>query len=61
LGLADQYADDILLLSEGRSLVQGGPAEVLTPERLEEVYGMKALRGETGLTLAPLPDAAPQT
>jgi iron complex transport system ATP-binding protein len=39
LTLAAQYADRVLLLSEGRIVADGSPAEVLTEEALAEHYG----------------------
>lgn len=44
LNLAAAYADDVLLLREGRT-VAGGPAtEVLTPEPLSECFGVRVER-----------------
>jgi len=40
LNLAALYADRLALLGEGRLLAVGPPTEVLTPERLTEVYGV---------------------
>jgi len=40
LNLAALYADRLALLSNGRLLAVGPPAEVLTSERLTEVYGV---------------------
>ncbi|QTX05803.1 heme ABC transporter ATP-binding protein [Agromyces archimandritae] len=39
LNVAAAYADDITLLRRGRVVATGSPAEVLTAERIEEVYG----------------------
>ena len=39
LNLAARFADQMLLLSEGRVAAQGSPAEVLREEVLGEVYG----------------------
>ncbi|GLU88563.1 MULTISPECIES: heme ABC transporter ATP-binding protein [Agromyces] len=39
LNLAAAYADDITLLRGGRVVATGAPAEVLTAERIEAVYG----------------------
>ncbi|MFC9560539.1 heme ABC transporter ATP-binding protein [Agromyces sp. NPDC056965] len=39
LNLAAAYADDITLLRLGRVVATGAPAEVLTAERIEAVYG----------------------
>jgi iron complex transport system ATP-binding protein len=49
LNLAARFADRVALLAETRLVAQGTPAEVLTPARLAEVYGVEA---------AVLPDAA---
>jgi iron complex transport system ATP-binding protein len=40
LNLAALHADRLALLSEGRVVALGDPAEVLTPERLTQVYGV---------------------
>jgi iron complex transport system ATP-binding protein len=39
LNLAAAYADRIALLANGRLVATGSAAEVLTPERIESVYG----------------------
>ncbi|MFF2388211.1 heme ABC transporter ATP-binding protein [Agromyces sp. NPDC058104] len=39
LNLAAAYADDVTLLDRGRVVTTGAPAEVLTAERIEAVYG----------------------
>lgn len=38
LNLASCYADDVVLLHHGRMIAQGLPEEVMTDERLSEVY-----------------------
>lgn len=38
LGLAAAYADTVVVLAEGRVVAQGKPREVLTADRLSEVY-----------------------
>jgi len=38
LSLAAAYADDLAMLHHGRLVAHGSPAEVLTAERVEEVY-----------------------
>ncbi len=40
LSLAGAYADRLALISEGRLEAVGAPAEVLTEERVERVYGL---------------------
>ena len=41
LTLAGQYADRLLLLDEGRVVIDGTPAEVLTEEHLAAYYGAR--------------------
>ncbi len=41
LSLASAYADRLALIAEGRLEAIGSPAEVLTEERIERVYGLK--------------------
>lgn len=40
LTLAAAYADRVALLVEGRLVAEGTPREVITPERLSDVYGV---------------------
>ena len=40
LNLAAQFADKLVLLSEGKIAAMGTPAEVLKPDLLEQVYGL---------------------
>ena len=40
LTLAAQYCDRIVVLSAGRIVAEGPPAEVLTAELVREVYGV---------------------
>lgn len=42
LNLAAMYCQRLYLLEEGRVAAQGTPEEVLTPERIGTVYGVKA-------------------
>ena len=42
LVLAGRFADRIVLLDEGRVVASGEPAQVLTPERIGEVYGVES-------------------
>lgn len=41
LNLAARFADEIVLLNEGRVVANGTPAEVLTAERIEAVFAVK--------------------
>ncbi len=46
LNLAARYCDSVLLLDGGRVAASGTPSEVLTPEVLEPVYGVRVHRTE---------------
>ncbi|MGB1580497.1 MAG: ABC transporter ATP-binding protein [Nevskiales bacterium] len=46
LGLAARYCDRLCLLAEGRVIAQGMPGEVLSPEPLQQAYGIRAWYGE---------------
>ena len=39
LTLAGQFCHRLLMLHKGRVVAEGSPREVLTPERLRQVYG----------------------
>ena len=41
INLALQYADSVLLIREGKIIADGLPAEVITPENLFHLYGLK--------------------
>lgn len=41
LNLAGRYADRVLVFSQSRLVADGTPEEVLTPERIQEVYGQR--------------------
>ncbi len=51
LNLAAAYADRILMLSRGRAVALGTPADVLRPDLIEQVFGV-------AVALAEHPDAA---
>ncbi len=42
LNLCLQYADQVLILNEGKEARMGKPAEIITPEQIEEVFKVKA-------------------
>ena len=46
LGLAARFADTILVLSEGRLVSQGAPAEALSEQVMAEVFRIRAYRAE---------------
>jgi iron complex transport system ATP-binding protein len=62
LRLAARFCDRILLLSEGHIAADGSPAEVFTPFRLADVFGVEVAVGRepaTGaLTVVPLRPAS---
>jgi iron complex transport system ATP-binding protein len=45
LALAARFCRRLVLLDKGRIAAEGPPAEVLTPERLADVYRVEAVRG----------------
>ena len=46
LGLAARFADTVLVLSEGRLVTQGAPAEALSEKIMAEVFRISAYRAE---------------
>ncbi|UOY03796.1 ABC transporter ATP-binding protein [Blastococcus sp. PRF04-17] len=56
LTLAGQYADRLALLSEGRVVAEGPPAEVITAESLSSHYGARArvVQGPSGPAVLPI-------
>ncbi len=46
LNLASEFADEILLLKNGRTAAKGAPPEVLTEANLQAVFGVKVLLDE---------------
>jgi iron complex transport system ATP-binding protein len=54
LNLAGGSADRIVALSDGRVVADGPPREVLTAERVSQVWGVPVWRGENGATGAPV-------
>lgn len=47
LNLAESYADEVILLHQGQLKAMGTPEQVLTPERIWEVFGVRAERLHT--------------
>lgn len=64
LALASAVADRVVVVSEGRTVATGAPAEVLTRERLAETWGadarLTAEEGRTALQVAWLPEGSSQ-
>jgi len=60
LNLASMYADQLLLLKEGRRISSGSPLEVLTYEQLEQAYGCALLVDESPLGKVPRVNLVPQ-
>jgi len=55
LTLAARWCDRVVMLKEGQVAAEGSPGEVMTPERLADIYGVTAhfARDKEGLILAP--------
>jgi iron complex transport system ATP-binding protein len=53
LNLAAEFADYILLVKDGRTLASGSPDEVLTPELLGVIFGIRILVDAHPVTGAP--------
>jgi iron complex transport system ATP-binding protein len=45
LNLAARFSDDLLLMKDGRAVAQGSPIELITQDRIREVYGVEAVVG----------------
>ncbi len=41
INIALRHAEHVLMLKQGKLIAQGEPAEVITPESLAEVYGVR--------------------
>ena len=62
LGLAARWCSRLVLVARGRVVAEGPPAEVLTPERLRDIYGVTAFLAEANGAPVILPlDLARQT
>jgi len=53
LNLAAEFANHVLLMKDGRAIALGSPREVLTPERLIDVFGLRVLVDAHPITGAP--------
>ena len=53
LNLAAEFADEILLLKQGRALALGAPRQVLTPQLLHELFGLEVIVDAHPITDAP--------
>lgn len=55
LNLAARYCDELVLISGGRIQVSGKPEEVITPENINTVYGIKVIvrKDAGGLSVLP--------
>jgi len=60
LNLAGAACDRVVVMDRGRVVAEGRPAEVLTAERIREVWGVPVWRGENAASGAPvvLPELA---
>jgi len=47
LNLAARFSDQILMMSDGRIVAHGSPAEVLTPDRITQVFGVQPTMVQT--------------
>jgi iron complex transport system ATP-binding protein len=54
LNLAAQACRRLVVLAGGRVVAEGAPAEVLSAERVGEIYGVPVWRGENGATGTPV-------
>ena len=56
LGLAARFCTRLVMLHAGRVVADGPPAEVLTAERLREVYGIESFiaSADGALVIQPL-------
>ena len=54
LNLAAASCDRLVVLSRGRVVAEGAPTDVLSAERVREVWGVPVWRGQNGATGAPV-------
>jgi len=55
LGLAARFADTVLVLSEGRLVAQGAPADALSEKIMADVFRVSAYRAEHGSEVVIVP------
>ena len=60
LNLAATFASRILLIQEGKDIVSGTPAEIMTPENLQQAYGCRMHIDTHPLTGAPRISLVPE-
>ena len=59
LNMAALYCDRLYVMKQGRILMEGTPEQVLTPEKIYEVYGVRStvlknpLTGKLSITFLP--------
>ncbi len=54
LNQAAEACDRLVVMAEGRVVVEGPPGEVLTAARVEQVWGVPVWRGQNGATGSPV-------
>ncbi len=54
LNQAARYADHLVLMKDGRVVATGAPADLITPERMQEVFGIESVVIEDPVTGTPM-------
>lgn len=57
LNQAIRYSDTIIAMKDGQMIARGAPAEVITPQRMKEIYGIDVIvksEPDTGLYIVPV-------
>ena len=54
LNQAARYADNLVLMKEGRVVASGNPSELITAERVDEVFGIDAIVTPDPVTRTPM-------
>jgi iron complex transport system ATP-binding protein len=60
IALASRLADAVILMDKGRIVAHGAPAEVLTDQRIREVFGVEAIHPEIAGQRVVLPWSLPE-